>query len=135
VGIESPEIALEACKLPGEFHRDPADQISVATARIHDLSLRTKDRKILDYRHVNALWYKKLLDEPLGALDLNLRRQMQQELIQIQKQVGTTFVHVTHDQEEAMSIADVIAVMNLGHIEDIGPPEQVYLKPRTSLED
>jgi len=72
-----------------------------------------------------------LLDEPLGALDLNLRRQMQQELIQIQKQVGTTFIHVTHDQEEAMSIADVIAVMNNGHIEDEGPPERVYMKPRT----
>lgn len=72
-----------------------------------------------------------LLDEPLGALDLNLRRQMQQELIQIQKQVGTTFVHVTHDQEEAMSIADVIAVMNNGHIEDKGPPQRVYMKPRT----
>ena len=72
-----------------------------------------------------------LLDEPLGALDLNLRRQMQLELIQIQKQVGTTFVHVTHDQEEAMSIADVIAVMNNGYIEDIGPPERVYMKPRT----
>jgi spermidine/putrescine transport system ATP-binding protein len=72
-----------------------------------------------------------LLDEPLGALDLNLRRQMQQELIHIQKQVGTTFVHVTHDQEEAMSIADVIAVMNNGHIEDEGPPERVYMKPRT----
>ena len=72
-----------------------------------------------------------LLDEPLGALDLNLRRQMQQELLHIQKQVGTTFVHVTHDQEEAMSIADIMAVMNNGHIEDVGQPERVYLKPRT----
>ena len=72
-----------------------------------------------------------LLDEPLGALDFNLRRQMQQELIHIQKQVGTTFVHVTHDQEEAMSIADVIAVLNQGRIEDVGPPQRVYLKPRT----
>lgn len=72
-----------------------------------------------------------LLDEPLGALDLNLRRQMQGELIHIQKQIGTTFMHVTHDQEEAMSIADVIAVMNQGRIEDVGPPERVYLKPRT----
>ena len=72
-----------------------------------------------------------LLDEPLGALDLNLRRQMQIELLHIQKKVGTTFVHVTHDQEEAMSIADVIAVMNSGRIEDIGPPKRVYLKPRT----
>ena len=72
-----------------------------------------------------------LLDEPLGALDLNLRRQMQLELLHIQKKVGTTFVHVTHDQEEAMSIADVIAVMNSGKIEDIGPPKRVYLKPKT----
>jgi spermidine/putrescine transport system ATP-binding protein len=72
-----------------------------------------------------------LLDEPLGALDLNLRRQMQQELLHIQKQVGTTFVHVTHDQEEAMSIGDVITVMNNGHIEDVGPPARVYMKPRT----
>jgi spermidine/putrescine transport system ATP-binding protein len=72
-----------------------------------------------------------LLDEPLGALDLNLRRQMQQELLHIQKQVGTTFVHVTHDQEEAMSIADIIAVMNNGRIEDVGPPERVYMRPRT----
>ena len=72
-----------------------------------------------------------LLDEPLGALDLNLRRQMQQELLHIQKKVGTTFVHVTHDQEEAMSIADVIAVMNNGRIEDVGPPARVYMKPKT----
>ena len=72
-----------------------------------------------------------LLDEPLGALDLNLRRQMQQELLHIQKQVGTTFVHVTHDQEEAMSIADVIAVMSDGHLEDVGPPARVYMRPKT----
>jgi len=72
-----------------------------------------------------------LLDEPLGALDLNLRRQMQQELLHIQKQVGTTFVHVTHDQEEAMSIADIMAVMNNGKIEDVGPPARVYMKPQT----
>jgi spermidine/putrescine transport system ATP-binding protein len=72
-----------------------------------------------------------LLDEPLGALDLNLRRQMQQELLHIQKQVGTTFVHVTHDQEEAMSIADIIAVMKNGRIEDVGPPARVYMRPRT----
>ena len=72
-----------------------------------------------------------LLDEPLGALDLNLRRQMQDELVRIQRQIGTTFVHVTHDQDEAMNIADVIVVMNGGRIEDIGPPERVYLRPRT----
>ena len=70
-----------------------------------------------------------LLDEPLGALDLKLRRQMQEELKLIQKRVGTTFVHVTHDQEEAMAIGDVIVVMNDGTIEDIGAPERVYLQP------
>ena len=72
-----------------------------------------------------------LLDEPLGALDLALRRQMQEELVRIQKSVGTTFVHVTHDQEEAMSIADRIVVMNKGRIEDIGPPSRIYLRPAT----
>ncbi|MEM7222404.1 MAG: ABC transporter ATP-binding protein [Pseudomonadota bacterium] len=70
-----------------------------------------------------------LLDEPLGALDLKLRRQMQEELKAIQKRVGTTFVHVTHDQEEAMAIGDEIVVMNHGAIEDKGPPERIYLKP------
>ncbi len=72
-----------------------------------------------------------LLDEPLGALDLKLRRQMQEELKAIQKRVGTTFVHVTHDQDEAMAIADTIVVMNQGRIEDQGAPERVYLRPRT----
>jgi spermidine/putrescine transport system ATP-binding protein len=70
-----------------------------------------------------------LLDEPLGALDLKLRRQMQEELKAIQKRVGTTFIHVTHDQEEAMAIADEIVVMNAGRIEDRGGPERVYLRP------
>jgi spermidine/putrescine transport system ATP-binding protein len=72
-----------------------------------------------------------LLDEPLGALDLKLRRQMQDELKAIQRRVGTTFVHVTHDQEEAMAIGDRIVVMNAGRIEDQGPPREVYLHPKT----
>ncbi len=72
-----------------------------------------------------------LLDEPLGALDLKLRLQMQDELKAIQRRVGTTFVHVTHDQEEAMAIADRIVVMNAGKIEDAGPPADVYLRPKT----
>lgn len=72
-----------------------------------------------------------LLDEPLGALDLKLRRQMQEELKRIQHRVGATFVHVTHDQEEAMAIADEIVVMRGGRIEDRGLPERIYLKPRT----
>jgi spermidine/putrescine transport system ATP-binding protein len=72
-----------------------------------------------------------LLDEPLGALDLKLRRAMQDELKAIQRRVGTTFIHVTHDQEEAMAIADRIVVMNQGCIEDAGPPAAVYLTPRS----
>jgi len=72
-----------------------------------------------------------LLDEPLGALDLKIRHQMQEELVHLQKNIGATFVHVTHDQEEAMAIADNIALINEGKIEDYGPPDRVYLQPAT----
>jgi spermidine/putrescine transport system ATP-binding protein len=72
-----------------------------------------------------------LLDEPLGALDLKLRRQMQDELKAIQKRVGTTFIHVTHDQEEAMAIADRIVVMNQGRVEDFGAPDEIYMRPKS----
>ncbi|MBH0008600.1 ABC transporter ATP-binding protein [Salinibacterium sp. SWN1162] len=74
-----------------------------------------------------------LLDEPLGALDLKLRRQMQLELKTIQEDVGLTFLHVTHDQEEAMTMADTIAVMNKGRIEQMGAPQELYELPRTSF--
>lgn len=74
-----------------------------------------------------------LLDEPLGALDLKLRRQMQIELKWIQKEVGLTFVHVTHDQEEAMTMADTIAVMNEGKIEQMGSPADLYDNPKTAF--
>ncbi|MEJ2578392.1 MAG: ABC transporter ATP-binding protein, partial [Kineosporiaceae bacterium] len=74
-----------------------------------------------------------LLDEPLGAHDLKLRRQMQIELKRIQTEVGLTFVHVTHDQEEAMTMADTVAVMNHGRIEQMGPPAQLYESPRTTF--
>ena len=72
-----------------------------------------------------------LLDEPLGALDLKLRREMQLTLKRIQTEVGITFLHVTHDQEEAMTMADTIAVMNAGHIEQMGGPVELYEKPST----
>jgi spermidine/putrescine transport system ATP-binding protein len=72
-----------------------------------------------------------LLDEPLGALDLKLRRQMQLELKSIQDEVGLTFLHVTHDQEEAMTMADTVAVMNKGRIEQMGAPEELYELPKT----
>ena len=74
-----------------------------------------------------------LLDEPLGALDLKLRRQMQVELKAIQMEVGLTFLHVTHDQEEAMDMADTVAVMNKGEIEQMGSPEALYDRPKTAF--
>jgi spermidine/putrescine transport system ATP-binding protein len=74
-----------------------------------------------------------LLDEPLGALDLKLRKQMQLELKRIQTEVNITFIHVTHDQEEAMTMADRIAVMNQGRIQQIGPPAELYERPQTAF--
>ncbi|OII64460.1 spermidine/putrescine ABC transporter ATP-binding protein [Streptomyces sp. CC53] len=74
-----------------------------------------------------------LLDEPLGALDLKLRRQMQLELKRIQTEVGITFVHVTHDQEEAMTMADTVAVMNGGRVEQLGAPAELYDNPRSTF--
>jgi len=74
-----------------------------------------------------------LLDEPLGALDLRLRRQLQIELKRIQQEVGITFVHVTHDQEEALTMADTIAVMNEGRIEQMGSGEELYERPHTEF--
>ncbi|MEU6810676.1 ABC transporter ATP-binding protein [Streptomyces sp. NPDC046831] len=74
-----------------------------------------------------------LLDEPLGALDLKLRRQMQLELKRIQTEVGITFIHVTHDQEEAMTMADQVAVMNAGRVEQLGSPTDLYENPRTTF--
>lgn len=100
----------------------------LAERRIHEMSGGQRQRIAL----ARALVVEPsvlLLDEPLGALDLKLRRQMQEELKAIQKRVGTTFVHVTHDQEEAMAIADTIVVMNNGRIEDVGDPERIYLRP------
>ncbi|MER6104346.1 ABC transporter ATP-binding protein [Streptomyces sp. NPDC001832] len=74
-----------------------------------------------------------LLDEPLGALDLKLRRQMQLELKRIQTEVGITFIHVTHDQEEAMTMADTVAVMNGGRVEQLGAPADLYENPQTTF--
>ena len=74
-----------------------------------------------------------LLDEPLGALDLKLRKQLQVELKRIQQDVGITFVYVTHDQEEALTMSDRIAVMNRGVIEQLDDPEEIYERPRTTF--
>ena len=74
-----------------------------------------------------------LLDEPLGALDVKLRKQMQLELKRIQHELGTTFVYVTHDQEEALAMSDRIAVMNGGRVEQIGSPREIYEHPQTAV--
>src|SRR4029077_17189515 len=74
-----------------------------------------------------------LLHEPLGALHVKLRKQMQHELKRIQTELGTTFVYVTHDQEEALAMSDRIAVMNGGRIEQIGGPREIYEQPATAF--
>lgn len=109
---------LDLVGLADAFHKKPHELSGGQRQRVALARALTVDPDLL------------LLDEPLGALDLKLRRQMQDELKMIQKRVGTTFVHVTHDQEEAMAIADVIVVMNAGKIQDSGPPDAIYLHPR-----
>src|SRR5207253_10060399 len=74
-----------------------------------------------------------LLDEPLGALDLKLRQEMQVELKRIQGEVGITFIYVTHDQEEALTMSDRIAVFNGGRVEQVGAPSDVYERPQTEF--
>ena len=122
-------------KIPGPERRRRAEAMlervglaGFGRRRIHELSGGQRQRVALA-RAIAVEPKLLLLDEPLGALDLALRRQMQEELVRLQKQLGTTFVHVTHDQEEAMSIADRVVVMNNGRIEDEGPPTRVYLAP------
>ena len=126
---------LAMCKVPGPERRRRAEAMlervglaGFGRRRIHELSGGQRQRVALA-RAIAVEPKLLLLDEPLGALDLALRRQMQEELVRLQKQLGTTFVHVTHDQEEAMSIADRVVVMNHGRIEDQGPPDRVYLRP------
>ena len=113
------EEMLDLVGLPGKSDRRP-----------HELSGGQRQRVALA-RALAVAPDVLLLDEPLGALDLKLRRAMQDELKAIQRRVGTTFVHVTHDQEEAMAVADRIVVMNAGKIADLGPPRAVYLRPKS----
>jgi spermidine/putrescine transport system ATP-binding protein len=113
--------ALELVELPHLARRKPAQLSGGQQQRI------ALARAIVNHPRVL------LLDEPLGALDLKLRRQMQLELKRIQTEVGLTFVHVTHDQEEAMTMADTVAVMNAGRIEQLGSPQELYESPRTTF--
>jgi spermidine/putrescine transport system ATP-binding protein len=110
---------LELVELPGFENRKP-NQISGGQAQRVALARALVNRPAV-----------LLLDEPLGALDLKLRKQMQVELKRIQKEVGITFIYVTHDQEEAMTMSDRIAVMNRGRYEQLGDPEVLYERPRT----
>ena len=109
--------ALELVQLPARSDAKP-----------NELSGGQKQRVALARALVNRPAVL-LLDEPLGALDLKLRRQMQTELKQIQREVGITFVYVTHDQEEALSMSDRIAVMEAGIVKQCGQPEDVYERP------
>ena len=110
---------LELVELPGYERRKPA-QISGGQAQRVALARALINRPAV-----------LLLDEPLGALDLKLRKQMQVELKRIQQEVGITFIYVTHDQEEAMTMSDRIAVMNKGRYEQLGDPESLYERPET----
>ena len=74
-----------------------------------------------------------LLDEPLGALDLKLRQDMQYELIRLKNELGITFLYVTHDQEEALTMSDTVVVMNQGYIQQIGTPEDIYNEPQNAF--
>ena len=110
---------LELVELPGFDRRKPT-QISGGQAQRVALARALINRPAV-----------LLLDEPLGALDLKLRKQMQVELKRIQQEVGITFIYVTHDQEEAMTMSDRIAVMNKGRYEQLGDPEALYERPAT----
>jgi len=112
--LELTELTAQAEKKPGQLSGGQQQRVALARALINRPEVL-------------------LLDEPLGALDLKLRRSMQIELKQIQSEVGITFVHVTHDQEEAMTMADTVAVMNQGVIEQMGAPAELYENPKTTF--
>ena len=124
-GVKDPEVKsrvtdmLKLVELPGFEKRKP-NQISGGQAQRVALARALINRPAV-----------LLLDEPLGALDLKLRKQMQVELKRIQREVGITFIYVTHDQEEAMTMSDRIAVMNRGKYEQLGDPESLYERPQT----
>ncbi|HXG77645.1 MAG TPA: ABC transporter ATP-binding protein [Gaiellaceae bacterium] len=118
---ERAEAALEMVRLAGYGSRKPAQ-----------LSGGQRQRVALARAIVNRPRVL-LLDEPLGALDLKLRQEMQIELKRIQREVGITFVYVTHDQEEALTMSDRIAVFNQGRIEQVGPPAEVYERPQSEF--
>jgi len=112
---------LDLVRLPGLADRRPAQLSGGQRQRVALARALINRPRVL------------LLDEPLGALDLKLRQQMQIELKAIQKRVGITFIYVTHDQEEALTMSDRLAVFSHGKIEQIGPPFEIYESPRTAF--
>ena len=130
---------LKVKKVPRSEHRERISRIlrvveleGLERRRPRQLSGGQQQRVALARALVNrpaAL----LLDEPLGALDVKLRKQMQLELKRIQHELGTTFVYVTHDQEEALAMSDRIAVMNGGRVEQVGSPREMYEHPQTAF--
>jgi spermidine/putrescine transport system ATP-binding protein len=113
--------ALETVRLPGYGRRMPSELSGGQKQRVAMARALVNSPKVL------------LLDEPLGALDLQLRRQMQLELKGLQQRLGISFVYITHDQEEALTMSDRIAVMRDGNFEQIGAPQEIYDHPRTSF--
>jgi putative spermidine/putrescine transport system ATP-binding protein len=113
------EEMLDLVQLPGMFARKPSQLSGGQRQRVALARALINHPKVL------------LLDEPLGALDLKLRQQMQVELKAIQKRIGITFIFVTHDQEEALTMSDRIAVFNQGKVEQIGTPSEIYEHPAT----
>jgi putative spermidine/putrescine transport system ATP-binding protein len=111
--------ALEMVRLPRLGDRKPAQLSGGQRQRVALARAIVNEPQVL------------LLDEPLGALDLKLRQELQLELLRVQREVGITFIYVTHDQEEALTMSDRIAVLDHGSIEQIGNPTQVYEQPRT----
>src|SRR5213078_3312702 len=130
---------LRVKRVPRTEHRDRVHEMlrvvsleGLDRRRVRQLSGGQQQRVALARALVNrpaAL----LLDEPLGALDVKLRKQMQLELKRIQNELGTTFVYVTHDQDEALAMSDRIAVMNRGQVEQLGSPREIYERPRTAF--
>ena len=113
--------ALKLVNLEGYENRSPALLSGGQQQRIAIARAIANEPKVL------------LLDEPLGALDLKLRQDMQYELIRLKNELGITFVYVTHDQEEALTMSDTIVVMNQGYIQQIGTPEDIYNEPQNAF--
>lgn len=113
--------ALKLVNLDGYEHRMPDSLSGGQQQRIAIARAIVNEPKVL------------LLDEPLGALDLKLRQDMQYELIRLKNELGITFIYVTHDQEEALTMSDTIVVMNQGYIQQIGTPEKIYNEPENAF--